>query len=54
LGLGSVELEDGSVVTGFICETYGTANALDISEHGGWRAYLAAQGRDPASHLQQG
>jgi allophanate hydrolase len=45
LGLGSVELEDGSIVKGFICETYGTANALDISEHGGWRAYLAS--KDP-------
>jgi allophanate hydrolase len=43
LGLGCIELADGSTVTGFLCETYATSNALDISEYGGWRAYLAAQ-----------
>jgi allophanate hydrolase len=42
LGLGQVELEDGSWTTGFLCESYAIADALDISEHGGWRAYLAA------------
>jgi allophanate hydrolase len=43
LGLGCIELADGSTVTGFLCETYATSNALDISEFGGWRAYLTAQ-----------
>jgi len=42
LGLGTVELEDGSSVKGFICEPAGVANAEDISRHGGWRAYLTA------------
>ena len=42
LGLGKVELADGSWETGFICEPYGLAGAEDITAHGGWRAWLAA------------
>lgn len=41
LGLGSVELEDGTFVKGFICEASGAAGARDISEFGNWRDYLA-------------
>ncbi|RZI83863.1 MAG: allophanate hydrolase [Rubrivivax sp.] len=41
LGLGSVELEDGSWVKGFICEPCGLEGAEDISHFGGWRAYMA-------------
>lgn len=41
LGLGSVELEDGSWVKGFICEPCGLVRAEDISHHGGWRAYMS-------------
>ncbi|MEQ1785725.1 MAG: amidase family protein [Acidimicrobiales bacterium] len=44
LGIGSVELEDGRWVKGFVCEPRGLATALDITEHGGWRAYQAAMG----------
>ncbi|MFN8018035.1 MAG: hypothetical protein U0P45_07910, partial [Acidimicrobiales bacterium] len=44
LGLGSVELADGRWVQGFICEPIGLADATDITEHGSWRAYLAARG----------
>ena len=40
LGLGSVELADGRHVHGFLCETHALTSALDISAHGGWRAYL--------------
>jgi allophanate hydrolase len=43
LGLGCIQLADGSAVTGFICESYATLQALDISEYGGWRAYLATR-----------
>jgi allophanate hydrolase len=43
LGLGSVQLADGRWTRGFICEPAGLAGALDISAHGGWRAYLAAR-----------
>lgn len=41
LGLGSVELADGSWVKGFICEPCGIDGAQDISHFGGWRAYMA-------------
>ncbi|SHN19082.1 allophanate hydrolase [Pseudomonas asturiensis] len=40
LGLGKVQLADGRWETGFICEHYGLEGARNISELGGWRAYL--------------
>jgi len=40
LGLGTIELEDGSWVKGFICEPIGIAGATNISHHGGWKNYL--------------
>ncbi|MDY0936167.1 allophanate hydrolase [Pseudomonas viridiflava] len=40
LGLGKVQLADGRWETGFICEPYGLEGARNISELGGWRAYL--------------
>ncbi|WP_181707204.1 allophanate hydrolase [Chthonobacter rhizosphaerae] len=43
LGIGTVTLVDGSTVKGFICEAAGLAGAVDITVHGGWRAYLAAK-----------
>lgn len=42
LGLGKVELADGTLETGFICEPHGLHDALDITHAGGWRAWLAA------------
>lgn len=44
LGLGKVELADGSWETGFICEAYGLAGAADITRFGGWRAYMTSRG----------
>ena len=43
LGLGKVELEDGSWETGFICEGYIAQQSRDISHFGGWRVYLKSQ-----------
>ncbi|KIQ29175.1 allophanate hydrolase [Variovorax paradoxus] len=43
LGLGSVELADGSWVNGFICEGHALAGAQDVTHHGGWRAYVASR-----------
>ncbi len=40
LGFGTVTLADGRSVNGFLCEHYATLNAIDISQLGGWRAYL--------------
>jgi allophanate hydrolase len=42
LGLGSVELEDGRWVNGFICEPAALQGAQDITRYGGWRAFRAA------------
>jgi allophanate hydrolase len=39
LGIGTLVLEDGSTVQGFLCEPYAVADAIDISHLGGWRAY---------------
>lgn len=41
LGIGTVELEDGSHVKGFICEPAGLKGAQEITDFGGWRSYLA-------------
>ena len=40
LGLGAVELEDGSWVNGFICEPWALQDAEDITAYGGWRNYV--------------
>jgi allophanate hydrolase len=45
LAIGSVELADGSVERGFVCEPRAVASgsgALDITEHGGWRGFVAS------------
>ncbi len=41
LGIGTLELADGRLVKGFICEPEAVASATHISEFGGWRAYIA-------------
>ena len=41
LGIGTIELADGSSVQGFLCETLSTVDAEDISRFGGWRAFRA-------------
>lgn len=40
LGIGNLQLEDGTWVKGFICEAYAIQEAVDISHFGGWRAYI--------------
>ncbi|MBX9931042.1 MAG: allophanate hydrolase [Methylobacterium sp.] len=42
LGIGKITLEDGSAVSGFLCEAHALKGAEEITAHGGWRAYLAA------------
>jgi len=41
LGIGTVELETGAEVNGFLCESYATEGAENISELGSWRKYIA-------------
>jgi allophanate hydrolase len=42
MAIGTVELIDGSWVSGFVCEPLALAGAPDMSHHGGWRAAVAA------------
>lgn len=43
LAIGTLELEDGSLVKGFICEGFATKEAPEITAFGGWRRYLGSQ-----------
>lgn len=40
LGFGTLTLEDGSTIQGFVCEAYATDDAIDISNFGSWKLYL--------------
>ncbi len=42
LSIGTLELEDGSLVKGFLVEPTGIEGALEITHLGGWRSYLAS------------
>jgi allophanate hydrolase len=46
LCIGSIELDDGERVHGFLCESHAVLHARDISDFGGWRAFRRA-GTDP-------
>jgi allophanate hydrolase len=39
LAIGTVELEDGEHVKGFLCESWAASTARDVTDFGGWRAY---------------
>jgi allophanate hydrolase len=47
LAIGTLALEDGDAVKGFVCEAHAVRGALDISAWGGWRAYRAGRGGTP-------
>lgn len=40
LAIGTVALEDGSEVRGFLCEQHAVRGAPEATRYGGWRAYL--------------
>ena len=42
LAIGSVALEDGSTVKGFLCESAAVIGARDISSYGGWKNYTTS------------
>lgn len=44
LAIGTIVLDDGRTVKGFICEPDAVADAREITAHGGWRAYRASIG----------
>ncbi|MFD1983967.1 allophanate hydrolase [Mesorhizobium newzealandense] len=43
LGIGTIELEDGSSAKGFLVETAGLSGASDISSFGGWRRFVGSR-----------
>lgn len=42
LGIGTLRLDDGTDIKGFICEGFAIDSATDISHFGGWRNYLTS------------
>jgi allophanate hydrolase len=44
LGIGTIEFSDGAAVKGFLVEAEAVKDAEDVSDFGGWRAYLSARG----------
>ncbi len=43
MAIGTLKLDDGSAVKGFLCEPTALAGSPDITAFGGWRAYRAAR-----------
>ena len=43
LGIGKLRVADGTEVPGFVCEPHAIASAIDITQFGGWRRYLAKE-----------
>ncbi|MGH8701750.1 MAG: allophanate hydrolase-related protein, partial [Burkholderiales bacterium] len=43
LGIGTIELESGEPVKGFLCEPYAVEGLPDITSYGGWRRYASSQ-----------
>jgi len=50
LGIGTVELDNGEQVRGFLCEHYATTGAREITELGSWRTYVAQRKRTAATN----
>jgi allophanate hydrolase len=48
LAIGRVQLADGREVSGFVCEAHAGEGAREITEHGGWRAFLQSVAPTPA------
>jgi allophanate hydrolase len=46
LGIGKITLDDGSTASGFLCEAHAVAGAKEITQFGGWRAFLAARSKE--------
>ncbi|WP_160008552.1 allophanate hydrolase [Rhizobium sp. 18055] len=42
LGIGKIALDDGTGISGFLCEAHAVADAAEVTAHGGWRAYVAS------------
>ncbi len=42
LAIGTLFLESGEAVKGFVCEPFALKGATDISQYGGWKNYLVS------------
>lgn len=42
LGIGTLQLADGTSVQGFLCENYAIGQAFDITAYGSWRNYITS------------
>jgi len=51
LGIGTIDLADGTSAKGFLVETAGLAAATDISAYGGWRSFVTSA-REPQQRLE--
>lgn len=49
LGIGTLQLADGSSVQGFVCEALATQGATDITHLGGWRRYIESRQQQQAA-----
>jgi len=49
LGIGKITLDDGSAVSGFLCESHAVEGAQDITRFGGWRAFVNSTNGSHAS-----
>jgi allophanate hydrolase len=47
LSIGTIELSNGEAVKGFLCESYAAARARDITDFGGWLAFLEGRATAP-------
>ena len=45
LGIGTIVIEDGATIKGFLCEAAAVPGSKDITHLGGWRTYLAESAR---------
>ncbi|MCW6512111.1 allophanate hydrolase [Lichenifustis flavocetrariae] len=41
LGIGKIALDNGTAVSGFLCEAHAVAAAREVTQFGGWRAFVA-------------
>jgi allophanate hydrolase len=49
LAIGTVELDDGEMVKGFLCESWAARRARDITEYGGWLSFREHSGKPSRS-----
>jgi allophanate hydrolase len=49
LGIGKIILDDGSAVSGFLCEQHALEGAREVTQFGGWRDFVASTAKATAA-----